>query len=136
MMNWMMKMTSQSQSDNFLAVSGDFSDDNSNEDLLLNEEQQEMFIKRRLSSSSASTPSSTSLKSRTISSLSLNLNQNSHPQTTCFYTLSPLKRWLVLPSCTLTFMIILPFINGCLYTVGYTIGKFILKMVLNKSIKN
>lgn len=134
-------MAEQSQSENCLAVSGDFSDSDSSigceNDLeveLLNEEQQ--FIKQRLSSSSSSsdTSASASLKSRTVSSLSLSLNPNLfHPQATA---LPALKRWIVLPACTLTFMVVLPFINGCLYTIGYRIGKLVLKMILNKSIKN
>lgn len=145
MMNWMIRMTEQSQSENCLAVSGDFSGNDSvcGNDLevesLIEEEQ---FIKQRLSSSASSASSSVSttataasLKSRTVSSLSLNL---SHPNSfsSNFYTLPFLKRWLVLPACTLTFMVVLPFINGCLYTIGYRIGKRVLKIILNKSIKN
>lgn len=141
MMNyWMIRMTEQSQSENCLAVSGDFSGNdsvcgNDFENLI----QEEQFIKQRLSSSSSSASppatASTSLKSRTVSSLSLNL---SHPNSTTsnFYTLPFLKRWLVLPACTLTFMVVLPFINGCLYTIGYRIGKRVLKIILNKSFKN
>ena len=142
MMNWMMRMASQSQSENCLAVSGDFSDHEEEDgvggndlevELLINEQETKIdFIKHRLSSSSSSTspPSTTApSKSRTASSLSLNLNL---PQTTDLYNLSPLNRWLILPSCTLTFMVILPFINGCLYTVGYRIGKRLLKIILNK----
>lgn len=127
-----------------MAVSGDFSGNDSvcGNDLevesLIEEEQ---FIKQRLSSSASSASSSVSttataasLKSRTVSSLSLNL---SHPNSSSnFYTLPFLKRWLVLPACTLTFMVVLPFINGCLYTIGYRIGKRVLKIILNKSIKN
>lgn len=144
-MNWMMRMASQSQSENCLAVSGDFSDHevdgsgqgsenyNDLEVELLNYEQESKidFIKHRLSSSSSSASplrNAASSKSRTVSSLSLNLN----PQITSLYTLSPLKRWLILPSCTLTFMVILPFINGCLYTLGYRIGKRLLQIILNK----
>ena len=125
----------QSQSDNWLAVSGDFSECG-----VVDVEVQSEIVKKHLSSSSSHSqspekqsqhPHHRSLsKSQSVSSLSLILSP--HP----VYTLSPLQKWLLLPSYTVTFLAILPFINGCLYTVGYRIGRRVLKSLLNKIVKN
>lgn len=127
-MNWILAH-SHSQSENCLAVSGDFSSDHESASEQFDNDSGEIssspLDKKHLSASSSST------KSQTVSSLRVNFN----PLAT-HYTLSPLRRWLLVPSYTLLFMVVLPFINGSLYTIGYRIGKRALKAVLNKFSKD
>lgn len=121
-------VTVRSQSENYLAFSDDFSE----KDEILNEppsKSKSQNDKITLSSSSeGSLPSSSSSASPFNS-------QNHHFKETmgAYPKLSWQRRYLLLPSYTLIFMAVLPFIQGCLYTVGYRVGKRVLKIVINSS---
>ena len=102
-----------SQSENCLALSDDFSE----KDEIMIGSESKSFTKTVLSSSD--------------DSVSNEVQSQRRSQTICAYPqLSWARRYILLPSFTFIFMAVLPFIQGCLYTVGYRIGKRVLKIVL------
>ena len=109
---------SMSQSGNCLALSDDFS-----ESALIRSES----AKTILISSSSSSSSESCINSIKSSSTSIPTH---HILTSP--RLSWQRRYLLLPSYAVIFMAILPFIQGCLYTVGYRVGKRVLKIVFNQ----
>ena len=137
MMNW--KLLSQSQSEPCLAFSEDFSGDSQDDNLNLgmdeNQNQQSFTQKYFLSSTTTATTTSDDriISSSTSSSVSsLKLSFSSHPSLPKSLNLSWQRKWLLIPGYTVIFMAVLPFVQGCLYTIGYRAGKTTLKFILNK----
>lgn len=118
--------TVRSQSENYLAFSDDFSE----KDEILNEppsKSKSQNDKIILSSSSEDSLPSSSASPFNSQSHHFKEMMGAYPK------LSWQRRYLLLPSYTLIFMAVLPFIQGCLYTVGYRVGKRVLKIVINSS---
>lgn len=118
--------TVRSQSENYLAFSDDFSE----KDEILNEppsKSKSQNDKIILSSSSEDSLPSSSASPFNSQSHHFKEMMGAYPK------LSWQRRYLLLPSYTLIFMAVLPFIQGCLYTVGYRVGRRVLKIVINSS---
>jgi len=107
-----------SQSENCLAFSDDFS------------EKDEIVIE----SGSAANLKDKAVALSSTSEYSLPpsiVTETASSQARAYPQLSWQRRCLLLPSYTLIFMALLPFLQGCLYTVGYRVGKRVLKIVIN-----
>ncbi len=109
-----------------LALSAGFSIDESgsNNEIAVDDngiDNDRVIVKQFLSSSSSN---STSINtSNSVSSLT--------PIPTVL-PLSPYRKYLLIPTCTVVFMAVLPFLQGCMYTFGYRMGKRILGVILTR----
>lgn len=134
-MNWK-SLFFNSQSNPGLAVSGDFSDEE--EEFRITEEDQIISSTSIITScpiSSESNPSSCPSSSSTSSKLKMKLKSTSPsppPPQTLKLKLSWQRTWLLIPTYSLIFLTVLPFVQGCLYTIGYRLGRKTLKFIINK----
>lgn len=109
-----------------LALSAGFSSDESGSDneIAFNDNEidnDRVIIKQFLSSSSSNSASINT--SNSVSSL--------NPIPTVL-PLSPYRKYLLIPTCTIVFMAVLPFLQGCMYTFGYRMGKRVLGVILTR----
>lgn len=119
----------ESQSTPSLAISGDFSDDFI-EDIISSENEYETCTCTTTASTSISeSESKTTLTPSTSASTSsshVNLN-NTNTNTN-----SLMFKYFYLPSCSIIFLALLPFVNGCLWTVGHRMGRHLIKELIFK----
>lgn len=131
-MNWK-SLFFNSQSNPGLAVSGDLSDEE--EEFRIDDDviSTTSIIKINSNSSESVSVSVSSESEMEISyiSSSVSLKMNSLPQNNNL-KLSWQRSWFLIPSYSLIFLTVLPFVQGCLYTIGHRLGKKTLKFIFNK----
>lgn len=127
-MNWKALFLNSQSNPGLVAVSGDFSEDEfrTPSDTSETSETSENCISVASVSTSTLTSinSSETTNSNSISSLKLKVSSQ---------TLSWQRNWLLIPACSLIFLTVLPFLQGCLYTIGYRLGRKTLKLIINKT---
>ena len=110
-----------SQSENCLALSDDFSE---KDEIVLEGGKKAVAVTKTVLSSSSGDSLPQSIETQSCS------YSVAYSQSFAYPRLSWQRRYFLLPSFTLIFVAVLPFIQGCLYTVGYRVGKRVLKIVL------
>lgn len=135
-MNWK-SLFFNSQSNPGLAVSGDLSDEE--EEFRIDDDDDDdvisttsiIKINSNSSESVSLSASSESEMERSYISSSVSLKMNSLLQNNNL-KLSWQRSWFLIPSYSLIFLTVLPFVQGCLYTIGHRLGKKTLKFIFNK----
>ena len=136
-MNWK-SLFFNSQSNPGLAVSGDLSDEEGfkSDNERDNRDKRDNRDNRVISSTSIINSDSNCSESYISSSISSSISSkiiNSSPQNDNLkFSLSWQRSWLLIPSYSLIFLTVLPFVQGCLYTIGHRLGKKTLKFIFNK----